>query len=62
MENEKNNNSQSCNIDAVMSRYKALKNEYNECKVGYMKTSSPIYMARMREIEVIFDFFNGNDS
>ncbi len=62
MENEKNKTSQSCNIDSVMSRYDSLKIEYNECKVGFMKTSSNIYLSRMKEIESIFDFFNGNDS
>ena len=47
------------NISDVIERYEKIKNEYSECMSNYIKTGSRIYLDRAKEIEIIFDFFNG---
>lgn len=46
-------------ISDVIEHYEKTKNEYTECMSNYIKTGSRIYLDRAKEIEIIFDFFNG---
>jgi hypothetical protein len=56
---ELNNTDKKLHISDVIERYKKIKNEYSECMSNYIKTGSRIYLDRAKEIEIIFDFFNG---
>ena len=56
---ELDNTDKKLHISDVIERYEKIKNEYSECMSNYIKTGSRIYLDRAKEIEIIFDFFNG---
>jgi hypothetical protein len=56
---ELGNTDKKLHISDVIERYEKIKNEYSECMSNYIKTGSRIYLDRAKEIEIIFDFFNG---
>jgi hypothetical protein len=56
---EVDNTDKKLHISDVIERYEKIKNEYSECMSNYIKTGSIIYLDRAKEIEIIFDFFNG---